>query len=118
EDILAFTRAFQQRFEHQVVALQEALDPIPGIAYPSRSAQERSAPPWSIRRLLLKKWINAQYEKTPIRIQESDLASLPDSNQKLPPLPHSLAFIFRVHNQEIFLEQAGGDHGTALLGRF
>lgn len=115
----AFRRAFQKKFEQNAVPLMDALDPVAGIPYPPPGFD--SGFPGQdprVQAFLTLQWAESRSSGKPIRIRAQDLDRLEIDARQQAPLPPSLAVLFRVHDQELYLENAGGSQGTAILGRF
>ncbi|WP_181163791.1 lantibiotic dehydratase [Pontibacter mangrovi] len=130
-----FARDFQKKFEGRAVPLLRALDPELGVGYgklaiPPRGAKLLEGMVWDrveageqmaawspVHALLLEKWHAAGPFPAAVHLTEQEVARLPevDINKALPP---SIAVLFRVVGEEVFMEQAGGASATALLGRF
>ena len=128
-----FARAFTARFDAQKIPLLQAMDPDAGIGYGNLAAQagdsallkglnmpaEAAGLPqvvWTaLHRLLMQKWNGLQLGQ-PIRIDEKDIHDLsPEREYTLPP---SIAVMFRVTEEGLLIESAGGVTGAALIGRF
>ncbi|MFI5163339.1 MAG: lantibiotic dehydratase [Sphingobacteriales bacterium] len=125
-----FISDFKARYDRRKIPLLEALDPETGIGYGpllspagdqallrdvNFSAQENpnALLEWSpVHRLLLERWTANE----PIILTEADLAGLPIDHSLLP--PPTLAVLFRIVDDGVFLETAGGTTATALIGRF
>lgn len=129
-----FISDFKNRYDKQKVLLVQAIDPELGIGYGplifpgaepdlmrdiNFTTQQRRKVliEWSsTHRLLLKKWNENVANKDPIMLSESDLSGLQaeESLQSPPTLP----VVFRVLENGIYIETAGGASATALIGRF
>jgi len=127
-----FKTAFCNRYDRQCVPLLQALDPEIGVGYAGlafgrnspallkNSIFETEQQPdklnkWTrVHTLLMQKW-NTASSSGIIHLTPSDLSelTLPDVL-----LPNSLSVLFRVINDQILIESAGGITGTSLSGRF
>ena len=130
-----FVRAFEKKFERRAVPLLVALDPELGVGYEElavsyqvpkllkglsldSSGTRKQVMEWSAAHaLLLEKWHAAGPYPSAIRLTEQDLERLPvgEGAYLQPP---SVAVLFRVLGEQVYIEQAGGVSATALLGRF
>jgi thiopeptide-type bacteriocin biosynthesis protein len=128
-----FIESFQQHFEGQTLPLLQALDPEAGVGYqqpeteknnplletlniPNRS-QQKPGGSWSpAHRLLLENWLRDKSADPVIRLEKQDLDQLKNMETTEPLL--GMSVLFRVINDHIFIENAGGINAPALLGRF
>jgi thiopeptide-type bacteriocin biosynthesis protein len=128
-----FIESFQQHFEGQTLPLLQALDPEAGVGYqqpeteknnplletlniPNRS-QQKPGGSWSpAHRLLLESWLRDKSADPVIRLEKEDLDQLKNLGTPDPLL--GMSVLFRVSNDHIFIENAGGINAPALLGRF
>jgi len=130
-----FIKQFKARFDLQKVPLLQALDPETGIAYGTsgtsisanpllqdmhidQNREQTGSVQWSaVHRLLFEKWNTSSYSRKEIIIEEQDLESLKKSwsAQVMPP---SMPVMFRLYDEHIVIEAAGGVSATALIGRF
>ena len=128
-----FIKDFSARFEQQKVPLMEALDPETGVGYGSFASQRKKGgllkdidfPEaadrqrsilWSdVHRLLLDKWKQLTLEDPVIRLHGTEIAALPEESGPFPP---GLSIIFRLTDQGLLIENAGGATATSLAGRF
>lgn len=128
-----FIKQFKERFDLQKVPLLQALDPETGIAYGTSGAMLSVSPlmqdmyfdhnhamaeniQWSVvHRLLFNKWNSSANPRNEIVIEEEDLAAI---EEPLLPIPPSISVIFRLYDDTIVIESAGGASATALIGRF
>lgn len=129
-----FISEFKNRFDRQKVPLLVSLDPDAGIAYGGLSGTDRgplleqikfnpttqtsTVMEWTkVHQLLLQLWTNntnrGVYE--PIELTSSHLSKLDTSVRPLPP---SIMVMFREIDDQVFMENAGGCSGTAIIGRF
>jgi thiopeptide-type bacteriocin biosynthesis protein len=129
-----FIQDFKIKYDKQKIPLLQAIDPDIGIGYgPIFSAagntellrdvmfhqkqDSKITIEWSpTHRLLLSKWNTNLNYTDPIELNDSDI-------QELSPVetftnPPSLSVIFRIIEDGIYLESAGGASATALIGRF
>ncbi|WP_448700891.1 lantibiotic dehydratase [Mucilaginibacter sp. AW1-3] len=129
-----FIRKFKLRFDLQKVPLLQALDPETGIAYGASGAPDvanvllqdmhfnqrnnkADHVKWfSAHKLLFSKWNSSASPRKEIVIDEQDLVNLEDV-LKLP-LPPSTSVMFRIYEDNIVIDAAGGASATALIGRF
>ncbi|QCR22336.1 lantibiotic dehydratase [Pontibacter sp. SGAir0037] len=132
-----FSLAFKRKFENRTVPLLLALDPEAGIGYQDLTdghavskllegislrclGGEAAATPfdWSpAHAMLMEKWRTTGNAAAPLVLTEEELQQLP--KRKATDLrPPSISVLFRVLDNQVVLEQAGGVSATALLGRF
>ncbi len=127
-----FVSRFRSRFEDQEVPLLLALDREAGVGYEGLEANLITSElldgiqldlqlnslnfNWTpVHEFFLSKLV-ATNANEPIFIYDSELEKLNEnSGLKTPP---SFSIIFRVYDDKIWIEQAGGCTATALLGRF
>ncbi|WP_439698167.1 lantibiotic dehydratase [Mucilaginibacter sp. AW1-7] len=131
-----FQREFLKKYDRQKVPLLLVLDPETGIGYggrpellhgqellteikfPNGKNPERTISWSETHRILLNKWLG--YEGTdryrPINLDSTDFELFTDKIS--PNLPPSLPVIFRIFDDEIYIESLGGVTGTSLIGRF
>lgn len=131
-NVTRFIDRFQQHFEGQSIPLLQALDPEAGIGYqaPDREknnilletvnigaqVRETAANPWSeIHAVLLAAWLRAAPGSRVIRLTDADLKELRPKKEE-PML--GMSVLFRIVDQKLFIENAGGINAPALLGRF
>ncbi|RYU91405.1 hypothetical protein EWM62_05540 [Mucilaginibacter terrigena] len=125
-----FKSAFVKKFDRQAVPLMVALDPETGISYADLARPvngdslardlnftvEDTLPvsiEWGeLQQMLMNKW---HKNAAQITIDDEDLEKLPNRALKPPP---GLSVVFKVYNDQLFIEQAGGVSATALTGRF
>lgn len=130
-----FKQGFSRKFDRRVVPLLVVLDPELGVGYEELASNvlapkllqdmtfgssQQMAPvvEWSPgHALLLEKWRSASGVPPVIRLLPKDLERL-SAPDNLPALPPSTSLLFRVVEDKLYLEQAGGASATALLGRF
>ena len=128
-----FATSFQQHFEGQSLPLLLALDPEAGIGYqhpeternnplletlhiPYRSHIETSGS-WSVAHsLLLESWLKDKSADPVITLTENDLDRLKSAH--LPEQLLGMSVLFRMTENRLFIENAGGINAPALLGRF
>lgn len=127
-----FKNEFREKFDLRLVPLLEALDPEMGIDYSSLTApihncalldgvhiqtanKETTNLAWTkVHRTFMEKWPHVKDNK--ILLTEADLKNLqPDNNANF---PNSMSVLFRLLNDEVYLENAGNASANALLGRF
>jgi len=127
-----FKSKFIARFEDQEIPILQALDREAGIGYQGLESnlitsellegiqldlQSNSLNfNWTpIHEFFLSRFLNNRNSE-PIIITEKDLEKLKGQSElKLPP---SFSVVFRAFGDKVWIEQAGGCTGTALLGRF
>lgn len=127
-----FVTAFEKRFDQQEVPLLNALDPDTGIGYAAlaspptesdlltgltfttTSNDKKSSIEWSdLHRQIMKKWASSPKE---IMLDTAELVSSKKDHDL--PLAPSISALFRVIDDRILLESAGGTSGINLIGRF
>jgi thiopeptide-type bacteriocin biosynthesis protein len=129
-----FVQIFQKDFEGQSLSLLHALDPELGIGYHAREPDKenhlletlhiaaKKTPDhthnWTpAHSLLLEKWHQTQRGQAPvIRLAEDELVALKSQAEDLNIL--GLSVLFRIINDQVYLESAGGVNAPALMGRF
>lgn len=125
-----FKEAFLKKFDKQSIPLLVALDPELGIGYENLASQyhypkllqdisfttpkegETNVHWTPTHSLLMEKW---GIENGIINLSDDDIASLPQASGVLPP---TLSVLFRINEDQVYIEQAGGASAAALLGRF
>jgi thiopeptide-type bacteriocin biosynthesis protein len=128
-----FISSFQQHFEGQTLPLLQALDPEAGIGY-QHPERERNNPlletlniPYRYRskqshswtsghRLLMESWLEARSSDNVIRVKHADLAELSSGSDEQPIL--GMSVLFRIAENKVYIENAGGINAPALIGRF
>jgi thiopeptide-type bacteriocin biosynthesis protein len=128
-----FINSFQQHFEGQTLPLLQALDPEAGIGYqhaeternnplletlkiPYRK-QARQGGTWSAAHtILMETWLRDKSADPVIRLQQADLERLQSVDKSEPIL--GMSVLFRIAENKVFIETAGGINAPALLGRF
>jgi len=132
--LAAFRERFQARYETQEVPLLEALDNESGISYTEYGRSSYSplvhdlvttpgAPPTSsssrtkAQQLLHEKLREAERtQQYSVALTPADLPPAPAAG---PPLPPSLAILFRIiDGHRLLIESVGGSSAVNLLGRF
>lgn len=132
--LAAFRQRFQARYETQEVPLLEALDNESGISYTEYGSSSYSplvhdlvtapagAASSSSGRTRVQQQLHEKLreaERTQQYSLDLALADLPPVSPTSPPLPPSLAILFRVlDGQKLLLESVGGSSAVNLLGRF
>ncbi|MEB0261813.1 lantibiotic dehydratase [Mucilaginibacter sp. 10I4] len=129
-----FIHDFKSRYDGQKIPLLQAIDPETGIGYGpgivlplenellhqvnfNEPQKTNISLEWTaVHCLLLKKWNSNPDNTDPILLTEADLLAIP-ANQT-PSSPPTLAILFRVLDDAVFLETVGGVSATALIGRF
>ena len=133
-----FASAFTGKFGLRTVPLLYALDPEAGVGYASLAEDhppsgllsdihmehKNHAVPsveWTpVHQLLLNKWTSLSMDKNEtgsILITKEDLENLPLSDEDYS-LPPSVSVLFRISDDRVYIEQAGGASALALSGRF
>jgi thiopeptide-type bacteriocin biosynthesis protein len=131
--ISQFINNFQQHFEGQSLPLLLALDPEAGVGYqyvdseksnplletlyiPYRNQPSRVAH-WSpVHSTLMEAWLRDKSEEPVIRLSDGDLEQLKSTAISQPML--GMSVLFRVSENQVFIENAGGINAPALMGRF
>ncbi|OKS88667.1 lantibiotic dehydratase [Mucilaginibacter polytrichastri] len=130
-----FIDAFKTRYDQEEIPLLEALDPEIGLGYsdlavkninseliadlyfPSQNSVANNLNWLNIHRTILNKWNNST-SHIPEIILNLDDVKIADQQKKTTPLPPSIAVMFRVLDDQLLLESAGGVTAAALIGRF
>lgn len=138
EELEDFKRAFVEKFEEREVSLLVALDPEMGIGYENKDdviywedellkdirfdnnyMESKKHVKWTTTHSLLLNKFHLQREGLNFRIvlTEADLKEIATQHEsyKLPP---SLSVVFRLHNDQVYIESAGGASAASLIGRF
>ncbi|MCR8557288.1 lantibiotic dehydratase [Mucilaginibacter sp. BJC16-A38] len=128
-----FIQSFQQHFEGQTLPLLRALDPEAGVGYqqpetgknnplletlhiPYRNQPNQNAAWSAAHSILMECWLRDKSEDPVIRIANEDLEHLKSgylSEQLL-----GMSVLFRITENKVFIENAGGINAPALMGRF
>ncbi|HWZ16075.1 MAG TPA: lantibiotic dehydratase [Mucilaginibacter sp.] len=133
-----FIRDFNQQFEGRLMPLLYVLDPGAGIGYKNLAGNDEKSTllsdiNWQDRHekrtntagwtnthaLLLSKWKNnhpGSFTKV-ISLSASDIAPLKIMDSA-PALPPTISVLFRVIDDQVLIESAGGATANALIGRF
>ncbi|WP_374950085.1 thiopeptide-type bacteriocin biosynthesis protein [Mucilaginibacter sp.] len=128
-----FIQSFQQNFEGQTLPVLQALDPEAGIGYqlpdiernnplletlniPYRNLVKADGIWSSVHRMLIESWLRKKSDEVVIRLQDADLEHLKNANLPEPIL--GMSVLFRVSENKVFIENAGGINAPALMGRF
>ncbi|MGF7079737.1 thiopeptide-type bacteriocin biosynthesis protein [Mucilaginibacter sp. UYCu711] len=129
-----FISEFKRTYDKGKVPLLKALDPETGIGYgqtthtdyesdllkkvkfkEQKPNQDRIT--WSRnQQFLLQRWLSMASGSNVIELTKVDMAEMADDRTLS--TPPSLSVIFRVAQDQIFIESAGGATATALAGRF
>jgi thiopeptide-type bacteriocin biosynthesis protein len=130
-----FVKAFNQKFDTRAIPLLYALDPETGVGYDDLAKTNEEKPltsdiswqngdaddpkiSWTgIHNLLLEKVQAGTSNARAITITDDDLAKIKVSYDKLT-LPPSVSVMFRIINDKVFIEHAGGITASGLIGRF
>lgn len=130
-----FIDAFKTRYDQEEIPLLEALDPEIGLGYsdlavknisseliadlyfPSHDAIANNLIWLNIHRIILNKWNSSLGHIPEIILDHNDLTTT-DPQKNKTPLPPSIAVMFRVLDDQLLLESAGGVTAAALIGRF
>ncbi|MGN6180224.1 MAG: lantibiotic dehydratase [Mucilaginibacter sp.] len=132
ESMKRFVAAFSEKYPGQLLPLMYVLDPQTGIGYGTLPADFQSSSPllhllgesaadkntvfWgATHRLLLQKWSSAKNDV--IELDQKDIASL-RQGAEIAKLPSTIAVLFRLTANGIWLESTGGVSASALFGRF
>lgn len=131
----SFMTAFQLKFENRCIPLLLALDPELGVGYEDLGGSFQTPKllqdiefavvgagnpilTWTpAHAMLLEKWSGAMGDTTVLQLTEEDLEKLNARSEKQVLSP-SISVLFRVVENKVYIEQAGGASATALLGRF
>jgi hypothetical protein len=129
-----FISSYQQHFEGQHLPLLRALDPETGIGYQQpvpemhnplletlNIAYKTSAGPsgdWTAAHsLIMETWLrNSKTDRPVIRLEEKEMQKLQSPGEQKQVL--GLTVLFRVIDEKVFIESAGGINAPALMGRF
>lgn len=131
-----FKERFLEKFDQRCLPLMQVLDPEWGIGYADLESnkdekddllQSLSNDPgntsakridWTeIHTYLLSKWNRSDNRTIHIQLEEAELESLAVYKTNEHP-PSSMPVIFKVLEQQLFLEHIGGCTANAILGRF
>ncbi|HEX8609343.1 MAG TPA: lantibiotic dehydratase, partial [Pedobacter sp.] len=128
-----FVQDFQQHFEGQTLPLLQALDPEAGIGY-QHPEKEKNNPlletlnipyksqilpdgTWtSAHSVLMEAWLKSKEDTPVIRLLENDLHRL--KIKEGPQQILGMSVLFRITDNKVFIESAGGINAPALMGRF
>ncbi|MEZ2336409.1 lantibiotic dehydratase [Mucilaginibacter sp. RCC_168] len=128
-----FITSFQQHFEGQTLPLLQALDPEAGVGYQypeteknnplletlhiSYGNQPKPHGTWSpVHSMLMESWLRDKSADPVIRLQDTDLERLTVTDKPEPIL--GMSVLFRIAENKVFIENAGGINAPALMGRF
>jgi len=129
-----FIEDFKVRYDKQKVLLTQAVDPESGIGYGpliasagdtdlirhvnfSEHQGDKVMLEWTaIHSLLLKRWNEKSERSYAIELTEEDISAIKRDQKSLP--PPTIPVVFRVIDNQIYIESAGGASATALIGRF
>ena len=136
EGLQHFKTAFLKKFDRRSIPLMEALDPELGAGYEALATRHSlsyllknitieehqhirtSTTQWTLAHaMLFQKWNSLPKDNTIIQLDKSDLQRLSEFKEDNV-YPPSFSVIFRVLDDKVFLEQAGGVTATSILGRF
>lgn len=129
----SFINSFHQHFEGQTLPLLQALDPEAGIGYQHPEKDKNnplletlnipyktdtaSGGSWTAAHsVLMESWLRVKSDKTVIQLRQEDLERLRTNATSEPLL--GMSVLFRVSENKLFVETAGGINAPALLGRF
>jgi thiopeptide-type bacteriocin biosynthesis protein len=133
-NLAEFAKAFEKHFEGQSLPLLHVIDPETGIGYLDRSSNSlnplletvnipvhtnsRNNLNWTTAHsYLLDSWQkNLSDKKRVIHLTQEDLNHINKSNES--PVVQGLSVLFRIVNDQLYLENAGGVNAPALMGRF
>ncbi|MEO6523090.1 MAG: lantibiotic dehydratase [Mucilaginibacter sp.] len=130
--LLEFKKSFLQKFDGRTIPLLLALDPEVGVGYGNLAVEEddvniaknianasvlESRPlPWgNVHTLLFNKWKTAGKPNSALVLTDEDLKVLKKDDASR---PNSMSVMFRVVDDKVFIESAGGPCASALIGRF
>lgn len=128
-----FIQSYQQHFEGQMLPLLQALDPEAGIGYqqpeternnplletlniPYQSQSGESGSWTASHSMILEAWLRDRSAGQVIRLLDSDLERLKTDQADEPIL--GMSVLFRMAEDKVFIENAGGINAPALMGRF
>jgi len=132
--LLEFTKAFEKHFEGQSLPLLAALDPETGVGYLERlpdgdnplletvNIQHNANPQTSVNwtaahSYLLDCWQKIRGDATRvIQLEQLALAGLKTGSHSTQ--VQGLSVLFRIVNDQLYIESAGGVNALALMGRF
>jgi len=127
-----FIHSFQQHFEGRTLPLLQALDPEAGVGY-QQPEKEKSNPlletlniplsskagrtaTWSpAHTVLMECWLRDKSDDPMICLNEEDLERL---KTVVPQQLLGMSVLFRITENKVFIENAGGINAPALIGRF
>jgi len=131
-----FIERFRERYEQKKVSLLSALDPDLGIGYADSAFHSEQSPllkdisfnnlnaavslQWSsAHQLLLKAWTQQRGQNiyAPISLTSKTLEEDIKQNVEAVQSP-SFPLVFRIVNNKVIVDNAGGVTGTAIMGRF
>jgi len=128
-----FIEKFQQHFEGQSLPLLRAIDPEAGIGYQYPETEKnnpmletldipykersRQGVNWSAAHsTLMEAWLRDRTADPVLRLNDNDLRFLNAGKGSQPIL--GMSVLFRIAENKLFIENAGGINSTALIGRF
>ncbi|MCS3796524.1 lantibiotic dehydratase [Niastella sp. OAS944] len=137
EELEDFKHAFIEKFEEREISLLAALDPEIGIGYENKDdviywedellkdinfnnshAESRKHVKWTTTHsLLLNKFHSQKNGLNRIELTEADLKEIKVHSEEYK-LPPSMSVVFRLHNDQVYIENAGGVSATSIIGRF
>lgn len=131
-----FKESFIEKFDQRCLPLMQVLDPEWGIGYAdlesskdekdglleslSKDSNNTSTKKmdWTeVHAYLLSKWNRSDNRTIHIQLEETELESLAVKETNAHP-PSSMPVIFKILEQQLFLEHIGGCTANAILGRF
>ncbi|MEB0280861.1 lantibiotic dehydratase [Mucilaginibacter sp. 10B2] len=130
--MLQFINSFQRHFEGQTLPLLLALDPEAGIGYqhqytdnnnplletlniPYRNPPELNRAWSAAHSLLMEVWLRDRSAAPVIRLDDADLERL--KTAAVPQQLLGMSVLFRITENKVFVESAGGVNAPALMGR-
>jgi thiopeptide-type bacteriocin biosynthesis protein len=128
-----FLDSYQEHFYGQSLPLLQALDPEAGIGYQQAGTlkdnplletvniqnrhQSRSNNSWTnAHAVLMEAWLRDKSVNPIIRINDEELKRLKPTETTNPIL--GMSVLFRIVNEKVVIENAGGINAPALMGRF
>lgn len=133
----SFKEAFRRKFDAQRIPFLAALDPdtginygglntsmngsalLDGLSFPEVSRKQQEQEWTAVHRMFLRTWLQNGRRSLhePVLINDADVEMLPSDFQGFV-LPSSLPVMFRMVEDKLVVESAGGATATSLVGRF
>jgi thiopeptide-type bacteriocin biosynthesis protein len=130
-----FITDFKNRYDRRSIPLLQALDPETGVGYGGLATDIAESDllkdvkfssfqnhpvsvNWTgVHRLLFSKWCANTRMDLPLVLSDQDILDM-ESTATTTPLPASFPVMFRIFENQVFLESAGGASANSLIGRF